>query len=131
MALYKSTGTKNSSGQDIQEPVSINRSNNYNRAVLTDSGSIYKRPNHIIINTTGSYAFNYDFTGSVGTAVGAVGLHNQFQSGSRVYHGSSVGVFTPVKLEIQPVAWRRTDPTTGGGALGEAKGAITFVYKGK
>ena len=130
MALYKSTGTKNSSGQDVQEPASANRQNNYNRAVLTDSGSIYKRPDHIIINTTGSYAFNYDFTGSAGTSVGAATFNVQYESGSLFPHLTSVGTFTPVRLDIQPVAWRRTDHTGGGGAKGLSKGGVTFVYRG-
>ena len=69
--------------------------------------SINDRPNHVIINMNGTYAFAYQ-SGSVST----------YETGSVVDDGAG-----PVRLDINPVAWRQTDAA---GSVGD----ITFVYNG-
>ena len=84
---------------------------------------IQKTPDYVLINQTGSYAFAYDLTGSDGTVVSGV-LRNIYHTGSVIYEKTAVGVVNPVKIEIQPSAWRSCDHA---GAQGE----VTFVYRGR
>ncbi len=87
---------------------------------------ITKRPNSIVINQPGTYAFLYNTTSSLGVTISASLTLDQtanFVTGSVVPGDADAG--TPsVALEINPVAWRQTDSA---GTLGD----ITFVYKGK
>ena len=86
-----------------------------------------KRPNHVLIHATGSYAFKMDDqsgTNIEGNHV-AVGFVNTFTINPTLNEEGGVNTF-PYKLDIQPLAW-----SSGSGAIGEyGKGAITFVYKG-
>tara|TARA_R100000008_G_C3455429_1_gene101493 strand:+ start:187 stop:531 length:345 start_codon:yes stop_codon:yes gene_type:complete len=75
---------------------------------------ITKRPTYVNINTAGTYAFLYESTASIGGTHAGPG--GGYITGSTVVvnHGN-------LKLDINPIAWRRCD-----GA--DAVGQITFVY---
>ena len=79
----------------------------YGHASTPSAESIEPRPTHILVNMNGTYAFAYQ-SGSVGTYV----------TGSVVDDAAG-----PVRLDIQPVAWRQTDAV---GSIGD----VTFVYVG-
>ena len=81
--------------------------------------SIHKRPNYIFINATGTFAFFYETTASIGTSVGPVAA--QWQTGSVLEDASG-----PVRFDIQPVAWRKTSHAAGTQTAGD----VTFVYQG-
>ena len=80
------------------------------------------RPDHVIINNTGSYAFLYRTTCSLG----GTSTTEVYTSASVAKHFTSVGAFTPYKLDINPVAWKRCETVTD-----TATGDVTFVFKGK
>ena len=88
--------------------------------------TISKRPDHVLINQTGSYSFLYTTTASLG---GVEATLANYVSGAAVRFFSGVGAVTPTKLDINPVAWYRDDTATNGpnGATGD----VTFVFKGK
>tara|TARA_Y100000034_G_scaffold12975_1_gene13604 strand:+ start:198 stop:521 length:324 start_codon:yes stop_codon:yes gene_type:complete len=73
--------------------------------------TVTKRPNYVLINASGSYAFCYKVTGSVANI-------NLYVTGA--FLDDAAG---PVRLDIQPNAWRKTDGT---GTVGN----VTFVYTG-
>ena len=79
----------------------------YGRATTPVVESVEPRPTHVLVNMNGTYAFAYE-SGSVGS----------YQTGSVVDDAAG-----PVRLEIQPVAWRQTDAA---GSIGD----VTFVYRG-
>ena len=115
MALYKSTGTKNSSGQDVQEPHTPYNPRKIGVATVPPQNIIQKRPNYIIVNggNATTYNFLYETTCSVGGTTGETHIAGfDFASTTQI----------PTRLDINPVSWNG-----GGGAAGE----ITFVYKGK
>tara|TARA_B100000287_G_scaffold294364_1_gene277689 strand:- start:18 stop:368 length:351 start_codon:yes stop_codon:yes gene_type:complete len=87
----------------------------YSHATCPNKETVTKRPSHVNVNQAGTYAFLYETTASTGANVSNTELSN-FVTGSQVVanHGN-------IKLEINPVAWRRTDDT-------DAVGQITFVY---
>tara|TARA_Y100000034_G_scaffold125197_1_gene174418 strand:+ start:436 stop:753 length:318 start_codon:yes stop_codon:yes gene_type:complete len=68
------------------------------------------RPNYILINVNGTYAFAYESGSAPGTYI----------TGSHL--GNAAG--GPVRLDIQPIAWRQTDTP---GTVGD----VTFVYRGR
>ena len=74
-------------------------------AIAPDKEVITKRPTHVILNTTGSFAFAYE-SGSISTYITS----------------SVVSSDGPVKLDINPVAWRITGYA---GSVGD----VTFVYR--
>tara|TARA_B100000941_G_scaffold241581_1_gene185204 strand:+ start:28 stop:336 length:309 start_codon:yes stop_codon:yes gene_type:complete len=79
----------------------------YGRATTPAAETIQPRPSHILVNMNGTYAFAYE-SGSSDTYV----------TGSVVDDAAG-----PIRLEIQPVAWRQTNAA---GAVGD----VTFVYIG-
>ena len=79
----------------------------YGKVTTPAVETIVDRPNHVIINMNGTYAFTY-VSGSV----------SSYETGSVVDDGAG-----PVRLDINPVAWRQTDAAGG-------VGDITFVYTG-
>jgi len=100
---------------------------------------INKRPDYILVNNTGSYAFLYDTTGSLGGTshylannanetfvTGSVLNVVSTGSGSIAEINSGKILVNPVKLDINPVAWRRTD----GGLTAGLVGDVTFVFQG-
>ena len=90
-----------------QTPKSIPASH-YGKAITPAANTHVDRPNYILVNVNGTYAFAYE-SGSVGT----------YETGSLL--GNAAG--GPIRLDINPVAWRQTDAT---GTVGD----ITFVYIG-
>jgi len=80
----------------------------HGKATVPSEETIVDRPNHILINVNGTYAFAYE-SGSIST----------YETGSVVNNAAS----GPVRLDINPVAWRQTD------AAG-TKGDVTFIYTG-
>ena len=95
-----------------------------NKATAPAQLVIQGRPQQVIINQPGTYAFLYNTTASRGDSVVAtVPVLAEFLTGSVVPGDADAGV-PSVKLDISPVAWRQTD---AGGTVGD----VTFVYKGK
>ena len=86
-------------------------------AINPNVETIQKRPSYVIINVNGIYAFsNNNVTASLG------GTHTDrggYTTGS-VLNDAAGG---PLKLDIQPNAWRQTN------AAGDV-GDVTFVYRG-
>ena len=87
----------------------------YGRAEAPNKETFVKRPSYVTVNKEGVYGFSYANTGSIG------GEHNDVDA----YITGSVldDAAGPVKLDIQPNAWKRMDGT------GE-DGDITFIYRG-
>ena len=107
MPLYEADGTK-------QKPIARTGTAFYSHAVCPTNEIVAKRPSHVNVNTVGTYAFLYETTSSFGGNVAD-------QIGNFVT-GSSVGANGGgIKLEVSPIAWRRTDAD-------DAVGDITFVY---
>ena len=79
----------------------------FSYAACPADGAVTKQPSHVIVNTSGTYAFAYE-PGGVST----------YTTGS-VVQSANAGAIT---LDINPVAWRQTD--TAGGV-----GDVIFVYK--
>ena len=79
----------------------------YSKVVVPAAEAITARPNYVTVNMNGIYAFAYE-SGSYGT----------YETGSVVDDGAG-----PIRLDIQPVAWRQTDAA---GTVGD----VTFVYLG-
>ena len=79
----------------------------HGRSVNPSAEVITERPNYILVNVNGTYAFAY-VSGSAST----------YTTGSVVDDAAG-----PIRLDINPVAWRQTDAA---GSVGD----ITFVYTG-
>ena len=88
----------------------------FNKVTLPVNEVIQERPNSVIINKTGIYAFLYTTTGSLGGTT----ISETYISGSEVVNAG------PIELTIQPVAWRKTDGAAGSDAVGQ----VTFLYTG-
>lgn len=81
------------------------------------SESIQLRPAFVFVNVPGGYAFLNSATASIGTKLDPSSAAD-YVTGSVV--NTNAG---PVRLDIQPLAWRKT---SGVGIVGD----VTFVYKG-
>ena len=79
----------------------------HGKATTPAAESINDRPNHVLINMNGAYAFAY-----------VSGSSDTYVTGSVVDDAAG-----PVRLDINPVAWRQTDAA---GSVGD----VTFVYTG-
>jgi len=90
-----------------QIPKTIVGQGYYGKVTTPAAEVITAKPNHILVNMNGTYAFAYE-SGSVGTYI----------TGSVVDDGAG-----PIRLDISPVAWRQTNAA---GSVGD----VTFVYKG-
>ena len=112
---YKATGTKNSSGQDVQEPAAPLGVKNFGHAKAPPVNIIQKRPSYVLVNgqSATAYTFLFETTCSLGGTTG--------ETQTTVLDLQAAGN-APVRLDINPVAW------AGGGA---ATGEVTFVYRGK
>jgi len=85
-------------------------------AINPTAETFQKRPSYVLINVNGTYAFENNNTGSLG------GTHEErgtYVTGS-VLNDAAGG---PLKLDINPTAWRQTDTA---GSVGD----VTFVYRG-
>ena len=119
MPLYK----QDPDNSKKQVPVANNRVL-INKATVPAEHTIQERPNKVIVNVNGTYAFLYETTSSIGanSEAGAVGKQmSNYITGSVL--GNAAG--GPVTLPIRPVAWRHTDAASG------TVGDVTFVYKGR
>ena len=97
-------------------PSALNHLDRAGRAEVPPDTIINHRPNYILINQSGSYAFCYETSSSLGAVNGTL---NTYVTSS--VHHSNNGL--PLKLDINPVCWR----ITSGVAV---KGNVTFVYTG-
>ena len=104
MALYKSTGTKNSSGQDVQEPAALPVSAN-TMATAPAAEAEVARASYVIINV--EHATKYEF---------------KYESGGSFVDYGIVAADGPVRIDINPIAWKGGAGTTG---------HVSFVYNGK
>ena len=105
----------NNSKKQTPQSNAVTQVESYGRAETPAMKTFADRPNYVIVNKEGVYGFSYENTGSVG------GVHDNLAS----YVTGSVldDAAGPVRLDINPVAWRQTD------AAGTA-GDVTFVYIG-
>ena len=88
----------------------------FGKATTPAEMTLQDRPSYIFVNMNGTYAFTYS-SGSLLSGDGAGG-RELYTTGSVVDDAAG-----PIRLDIQPVAWRQTDAT---GTVGD----ITFVYQG-
>ena len=96
------------------------RSDVYSQATTPGVGVLTKNPSYITINRSGSYGFIYQHTGSIGSTIAAGDI--AYTTGSVT--GDSGVSSGPIRLDINPTAWRRNDAA---GAVGD----VTFVYRGQ
>ena len=92
-----------------QIPNSVPQSS-YGKAIAPAPRVNQDRPHYVLLNSSGSYAFAY-----------ASGSKDTYVTGSKL-EKSGAG---PVRLDINPVAWRRIDGTNAGVA-----GDVSFIYLG-
>ncbi len=111
MPLYKQDPNNTST----QIPNGI-QGTQYSSADCPAHSTVTKRPSYVNINMSGTYAFLYETTASVGGTTVAEG----YITGS-VVESANAGA---VKLDISPVAWRQVDGANAGGTVGD----VTFVY---
>ena len=102
MSAYQADPNNNKKQQPKAIPTSA-----YGKVTTPAAETIQDRPNHVIINMNGVYAFAYES-----------GSSDTYTTGSVVDDGAG-----PVRLDINPVAWRQTDAA---GSVGD----VTFVYTG-
>ena len=102
MSRYEADPNNNLKSQPKALPLSA-----HGKATTPDKETIVDRPNHVIINVNGTYAFAYT-SGSAST----------YTTGSVVDDAAG-----PIRLDINPIAWRQTDAA---GTVGD----VTFVYTG-
>ena len=105
MPLYDADGTK-------QKPLVVDAIKKYSNATAPADSGVEKRPSYVVINKVGTYAFSY----SSASATPGVTGHN-YITASVVQNAAAGGI----KLDINPIAWRRTDDTA-------VVGDVTFVY---
>ena len=107
MPLYEANGDK-------QKPIARTGKAFYSHATCPTNEIVLKRPSFINVNSEGEYAFLYETTSSAGGDVS--------KQIANFVTGSSVGANGGgIRLDVNPVAWRRTDDN-------DAVGQITFVY---
>ena len=118
----------NASESDSKKQVPIKRTELVKEARLPAPLVIQPRPNYVMINNTGSYAFLYTTTGSSGGTSAYIAaedaLGETWVTGSYLIHDTAGAIaHLPVKLDINPVAWRQTEATITGNT-----GDVTFVF---
>ena len=101
MSLYDADGKK-------QKPIIRNGTGFFSHATCPTKETHNKRPSYVLVNTGGTYAFNYN-SGSESTL-------SSYITGSKLE--SNAG---PIRLDIQPTSWTQIG---GSGAIGD----VTFVY---
>ena len=87
----------------------------FSHAETPAAETVTKNPSYILINQSGSYAFLYENTGSIGGTIDSRGGY---------ITGSVNALDTPIRLDINPRAWRKTEGTA-------QVGDITFIYRGQ
>ena len=104
MPLYKQDPNNTST----QIPNGI-QGTQYSSADCPAHSTVTKRPSYVNINMSGTYAFCYDS--------GSHGVESSYITGSSIQSANAGGV----RLDINPVSWRRTDAAS-------TVGQVTFVY---
>jgi len=89
----------------------------YSHATCPPARQITKRPSYVTVNSTGSYAFLYETTASAGGTT----FEEGYMTGSSIQNANAGGI----KLDINPVAWKQTDESSG---EPNAVGDVTFIY---
>ena len=102
MPLYKQDPNNTST----QIPNGI-QGTQYSSADCPAHSTVTKRPSYVMINKPGTYTFSYENTPST------------YVTGSIVLGDDDRGN-SPIRLDIQPTAWR--------GTSGNSVGDVTFVY---
>ena len=97
----------------------------FGRATVPAEEIAQERPNYIFINNTGSYAFLNSSTASINTSVPEGNTGANYSTGSVIYQQSDVGHISPIRLDISPVAWRKTDDHEGDGKIGDISPEVT------
>ena len=113
MPLYKTDPNDNTKQVPDVTPGGRHR---FSYAIAPTVTIIEKRPSYVTINNPGGYAFLYETTASL---AGETHLEGYVTASVGSFSGSSMPSFH--KLDINPIAWKRTDGT---GVTGD----ITFVY---
>ena len=108
MSFYKQDPDNTSKQIPDVSPGGIYR---YSYATCPADAAITKRPTYVVINAPGTYAFAYE-SGSVDAAAGST-----YVTGSVLVDDNG-----PIKLDINPTAWRQTN------AAGSTDD-VTFVYR--
>ena len=88
-----------------------------NAAAVAPAGT-GTQPTYVIVNTIGKYGFLYETTSSIGGDVS--GQASSFITGSIIENAAG----GPIKLDINPIAWYKSDTAQGAAAVGD----VTFVY---
>ena len=101
---YKATGTKNSSGQDVQEPAALPTSAT-TMAIAPAAEAVVARASYVIINV--EHATKYEFL---------------YESGGSYVDYGIVAADAPLRIDINPIAWKGGAGTTG---------HVSFIYNGK
>ena len=104
MPLYDADGTSK------QKPIIKNGTAFFSHATCPTKETHNKRPSYVLVNTGGTYAFNYN-SGSESTL-------SSYITGSKLE--SNAG---PIRLDIQPTSWTQIG---GSGAIGDV--TCTFFY---
>ena len=107
MSSFYKPDPNNSQKQIPNTPGGIKR---YSYATCPADAAITKRPSYVVINAPGTYAFAYE-SGSIDFAA-----KTTYITGSTLVDDNG-----PIKLDINPTAWRQTNAA---GSVGD----ITFVY---
>ena len=97
-----------------QQPKAIPTSA-YGQVTTPAEKTFTRRPNYVLVNMNGTYAFSYANTGSIGGGHANV---SSYITGSVVDDAAG-----PVRIDIQPNAWKQCNAT---GTVGD----VTFVYTG-
>ena len=92
----------------------------YGSATVPAEQIFQKRPSYVMVNVNGIYAFSYANTGSISGSFGGTHTDRGAYTTGSVLNDAAGG---PVRLDIQPNAWRQTNSA---GSIGD----VTFVYKG-
>ena len=115
--MYQADSNNSSSGsRDQKQTPSPLPASAFGRASTPASKVVQVRPNYIVVSgqSATAYQFLYETTASLG-GIDADGV--AWESGLDLQAISN----SPIKLDIQPLAWK------GGG---DATGEVTFVYRG-
>ena len=90
----------------------------FSHATCPAQSTVTKRPSYVVINEPGIYKFLYETTSSFGGDVSAE--VSSFITGSIIENAAG----GPIKLDINPIAWYKSDTAQGAAAVGD----VTFVY---
>ena len=122
-------GGSSGNAADKQGPKPLDKSvSAFSHARVHAQEVIVERPSYVTINQSGSFYFLYTTTSSInGTAPGSGGgLAQVYTKGAVVQQETA----TPVRLDINPVAWSGSAQDDSIGGAASKTGDVTFVYQG-